>query len=50
MAVIVGEPETIPPTLGQHFETISIIALLAAILAVSLTIGKGTGAHSSYCR
>jgi preprotein translocase subunit SecD len=39
VAVIVGEPETIPPTLGQHFEFISVVALLAAIVAVSLTIG-----------
>ncbi len=36
--VIVGTPTTIPPTLGSHFELISAIALLAAILAVSLTV------------
>jgi preprotein translocase subunit SecD len=36
--VIVGIPTTIPPTLGSHFETVSGIALLIAILAVSATI------------
>lgn len=36
--VIVGVPTTIPPTLGQHFELISALALLLAILAVSATI------------
>ena len=36
--VIVGQPTTIPPTLGAHFELISAIALVIAILAVSLTI------------
>ncbi len=36
--VIVGIPTTIPPTLGSHFEVISAIALLAAILAVSATV------------
>jgi preprotein translocase subunit SecD len=36
--VIVGVPTTIPPTLGQRFETISALALLLAILAVSATI------------
>ncbi len=36
--VIVGTPTTIPPTLGSHFEVISGIALLAAIIAVSMTI------------
>lgn len=39
VSVIVGAPETIPPTLGQHFELISAIALVVAIIAVSLTIG-----------
>ena len=29
----------IPPTLGSHFETISALALVIAILAVSATIG-----------
>ena len=37
--VIVGVPTTIPPTLGSHFELISGLALLVAILLVSLTIG-----------
>lgn len=37
--VIVGAPTTIPPTLGSHFETISALALVIAILAVSATIG-----------
>jgi preprotein translocase subunit SecD len=36
--VIVGVPTTIPPTLGQHFELMSVLALVLAILAVSLTI------------
>lgn len=36
--VIVGIPTTIPPTLGSHFELISGIALLVAIMAVSATI------------
>ena len=36
--VIVGIPTTIPPTLGSHFELISGIALLAAIIAVSITV------------
>lgn len=36
--VIVGTPTTIPPTLGSHFEFISAIALLAAIIAVSATV------------
>lgn len=36
--VIVGIPTTIPPTLGSHFELISVAALLIAILAVSATI------------
>ncbi|MDE1855346.1 MAG: hypothetical protein KGH57_03465 [Candidatus Micrarchaeota archaeon] len=36
--VIAGIPTTIPPTLGSHFELISAIALLLAILAVSATV------------
>ena len=36
--VIVGQPITTPATLGKHFEVISAIALLLAILAVSITI------------
>lgn len=36
--VIVGVPTTIPATLGSHFELISVIALLVAILAVSMTV------------
>jgi preprotein translocase subunit SecD len=36
--VIVGIPTTIPPTLGQHFELMSVLALVVAILAVSATI------------
>jgi len=36
--VIVGIPTTIPPTLGSHFELISAIALLLAIVAVSATV------------
>jgi preprotein translocase subunit SecD len=36
--VIVGIPTTIPPTLGSHFETVSVVALLIAIIAVSVTI------------
>ena len=37
--VIVGTPTTIPPTLGSHFEDISVLALGIAIIAVSVTIG-----------
>jgi preprotein translocase subunit SecD len=36
--VIVGIPTTTPPTLGSHFELISEIALLIAIVAVSMTV------------
>ncbi|MDE1873946.1 MAG: hypothetical protein KGI04_02395 [Candidatus Micrarchaeota archaeon] len=36
--VIVGVPTTIPPTLGSHFEVISALALMLAILAVSATV------------
>lgn len=36
--VIVGEPITTPASLGSHFEVISVLALLLAIVAVSLTI------------
>lgn len=36
--VIVGIPITTPPTLGQHFEVISGIALLLAVAAVAMTI------------
>ncbi len=36
--VIVGTPTTIPATLGQHFEYISIVIALLAILAVSIVI------------
>ncbi len=36
--VIVGTPYTVPPTLGSHFETISIFALGIAVLAVSIAI------------
>lgn len=36
--VIVGEPITTPATLGRHFEVISGIALILAILAVGITI------------
>jgi preprotein translocase subunit SecD len=36
--VIVGVPTTIPPTLGSHFEAISALALLIAIIAVSATV------------
>jgi preprotein translocase subunit SecD len=36
--VIVGEPITTPASLGTHFEVISAVALLLAILAVSITI------------
>jgi preprotein translocase subunit SecD len=36
--VIVGIPTTIPPTLGSHFETVSGMALLIAIIAVSASI------------
>ncbi len=36
--VIVGTPTTIPPTLGSHFELISVIALIVAIAAVSVTV------------
>ncbi len=38
VSVIVGVPFSTPATLGQHFEVISIIALLLAILAVAVTI------------
>ncbi len=36
--VIVGVPITTPPTLGRHFEVISVVALLLAIVAVGITI------------
>ena len=36
--VIVGTPTTTQPTLGAQFENISIIALILAVLAVSLVI------------
>ncbi len=36
--VIVGIPYTTPPTLGQHFEFVSIIALLTAVVAVAFVI------------
>jgi preprotein translocase subunit SecD len=36
--VIVGVPTTLPPTLGKHFEDISVLALLAAVIAVGMTI------------
>ena len=36
--VIVGAPFTTPPTLGSQFEVISIIAILLAVLAVTITI------------
>lgn len=36
--VIVGQPVTTPPTLGVSFENISIIAILLAVLAVSIVI------------
>ncbi len=36
--VIVGVPFTTPPTLGSQFEVISIIAILLAVLAVTITI------------
>lgn len=36
--VIVGIPITIPATLGQHFEYISILALVMAVIAVGITI------------
>jgi preprotein translocase subunit SecD len=36
--VVVGIPYTTPPTLGQHFEFVSIIALLTAVVAVAFVI------------
>ncbi len=36
--VVVGTPFTTPPTLGSQFELISVIALLLAVLAVTITI------------
>ncbi len=36
--VIVGQPITTPATLGKHFELISAVALLLAVLAVGITI------------
>lgn len=39
VSVIVGVPFTTPPTLGQHFEIVSGIALLLAVIAVAITIG-----------
>lgn len=36
--VIVGVPVTTPPTLGVSFENISVLALLLAVLAVSIVI------------
>lgn len=36
--VIVGQPIVTQPTLGKHFEVISAVALLLAILAVGITI------------
>jgi preprotein translocase subunit SecD len=36
--VIVGQPTVTPPTLGKSFETISEIALLLAVIAVSIVI------------
>ncbi len=36
--VIVNPPTTIAPTLGKHFEVVSAAALLAAIIAVTITI------------
>ncbi|MGC8479351.1 MAG: hypothetical protein ACP5M9_01640 [Candidatus Micrarchaeia archaeon] len=36
--VIVGTPFTTPPTLGTQFESISFIAILLAVLAVTVTI------------
>lgn len=36
--VIVGVPVTTPPTLGSSFEEISVVAILLAVLAVSIVI------------
>ena len=36
--VIVGQPITTPPSLGSHFEVISVVALLLSIVAVAITI------------
>ncbi len=36
--VIVGQPVTTPPTLGSSFENISVLAILLAVLAVSIVI------------
>ncbi len=36
--VIVGQPITTPATLGRHFELISAVALLLAVVAVGITI------------
>ena len=36
--VVAGTPTTIPPTLGKHFEIISGVALLIAVIAVSMAI------------
>ena len=36
--VIVQQPQTIPPTLGKHFEYVSALALVLAVIAVSITI------------